>query len=76
MKLEITVSKSELQNKLKAVSRVINPSNKVNPAHGNFLFEIATEFDVTGADESGNITVTVDCMFAEPQEKWSFLVDS
>ena len=76
MNLEITVSKSELQNKLKAVSRVINPSNKVLPAHGNFLFEIGTEFDVTGADEAGNITVTVDCRFPEPEEKWSFLVDS
>lgn len=76
MKLEITVPKSELQNKLKAVSRVINPSSKVNPAHGNFLFEIGVEFDVTGADEAGNITATVDCNFSEPEEKWSFLVDA
>lgn len=76
MKLEIQLSKSELQNKLKAVSRVINSSNKVLPAHGNFLFEILTSFDVTGADEAGNITATVDCRFSEPEEKWSFLVDS
>lgn len=76
MKLEITVSKSELQNKLKAVSRVINPSSKVIPAHGNFLFEIGTEFDVTGADQHGNITATVDCNFTDPDEKLSFCVDS
>ena len=73
---EITVSKNELLAKLKAVSRVINPSNKIIPAHGNFLFEIYSEFDVTGADQSGNITATVDCRFSEPEEKLSFLVDS
>lgn len=76
MNLEITVSKNELQNKLKAVSKVINSSNKVIPAHGNFLFEIKEEFDVTGADQSGNITATVDCNFCEPEEKLSFCVDS
>lgn len=75
-KIEITVSKSELQNKLKAVSRVINPSNKVIPAHGNFLFEIFTSFDVTGADQSGNITATIDCNFSEPEEKINLCVDS
>lgn len=74
--LEITVSKSELLTKLKAVSRVINTSNKVVPAHSNFLFEIKEEFDVTGADQSGNITATVDCHFSEPEEKLSFCVDS
>jgi DNA polymerase-3 subunit beta len=76
MKIEITVSKGELLSKLKAVSKVINPSNKVIPAHANFLFEIKEEFDVTGADQSGNITATVDCMFSEPEEKMSFCVDS
>jgi len=76
MNLEIQVSKSELQNKLKAVSRVINLPNKVNPVLENFLFEILTSFDVTGANQSGNITATVDCRFSEPEEKWSFCVDS
>jgi len=75
-KLEITVSKSELLGKLKAVSKVINPSNKVVPAHSYFLFEISEEFDVTGADQSGNITATVDCRFSEPEEKLSICVDS
>ena len=75
MNLQITVSKNELQNKLKAVSKVINPSNKVIPAHSNFLFEIGTEFDVTGANEAGNITAKVECTFTPPEEKHSFCVD-
>jgi len=76
MKIEITVSKNELLSKLKAVAKVINPANKVIPAHTNFLFEIFHEVTVTGADESGNITSDIECSFNEPEEKISFLVDS
>lgn len=76
MKLEITVSKSELLYKLKAASKVINSSNKVNPLWDNFLFEIGPELTVTGADATGNITATVDCIFSEPAEKVVFMADS
>ena len=76
MKLEITVSKNELLAKLKAVSKVINPSNKNNSAHGFFLFEITDKFNVTGADEAGNITAMVDCIFSAPETPLSFIVDS
>lgn len=73
---EITVSKNELLSKLKAVSKVINTSNKVTPAHSNFLFEIGPEFKVTGADAAGNITATVDCQKNEPEKPFSFLVET
>lgn len=73
---EITVSKNELLSKLKAVSKVINTSNKVTPAHANFLFEIGPEFNVTGADASGNITATVDCSKNEPETPFGFLVET
>lgn len=76
MKVEITVSKSELLFKLKAVSKVINSSNKVVPAHANFMFEIGSEVKVTGADESGNITATIDCRFNEPESTFSFLAET
>lgn len=76
MSLEITVSKNELLTKLKAVSKVINTPNKVNSVLENFLFEILTSFDVTGANQSGNITATIDCNFSEPADKLSFCVDS
>jgi DNA polymerase-3 subunit beta len=75
-KLEITVSKSELLHKLKAASKVINPSNKVVPAHSNFLFEIGPELTVTGADSAGNITATVDCSYGEPADKIIFMADA
>jgi len=76
MKLEITVSKNELLSKLKAVSKVINPSNKVIPAHGFFLFELSEEFNVTGADESGNITATIECMGCNEETTIKLLVES
>ncbi|MGV8136466.1 MAG: DNA polymerase III subunit beta [Mangrovibacterium sp.] len=76
MKIEITVSKSELLSKLKAVAKVINPVSKVLPAYSNFLFEIFHEFQVTGADPSGNITADVKCSFSVTEENFSFLVDS
>lgn len=74
--IEITVSKNELLSKLKAVSKVINTSNKVTPAHANFLFEIGSEFKVTGADAAGNITATVDCRKNEPEKPFRFLVET
>lgn len=73
--VKITVSKNELLSKLKAVSKVINTSNKVTPAHANFLFEIGSEFKVTGADEMGNITTNVDCVISGETEL-SFLIDA
>lgn len=76
MNLQITVSKSELQNKLKAVSRVINPSNKINPAWDNFLFEIGSELKVTAACESGNITAKIDCEFQAHEKQLSFMADA
>jgi len=76
MKLEITVSKSELLGKLRAVSKVINPSNKVIPAHANFLFEIGSELKVTGACESGNVTAKIDCNFQSIETELSFMADS
>lgn len=76
MKLEITVSKSELLHKLKAASKVINPSNKVIPAHSNFLFEIGQELFVTAACESGNITIKIDCEFQAQEKEISFMADA
>jgi len=75
-KLEITVSKNELLTKLKAVSRVINPSNKVITSHSNFLFEIGAELKVTGACEAGNITVKIACEFPASENEITFMADA
>ncbi|HCY40460.1 MAG TPA: DNA polymerase III subunit beta [Prolixibacteraceae bacterium] len=76
MKIKITVSKNELLAKLKAVSKVIKPSNII-PDHNSFLFEIDDylTLKVTGADEMGNITAKVDCAISEECEL-SFLIDA
>ena len=76
MKLEITVSKSELLRQMKAAAKVINPSSKLIPAHSNFLLEIGSEFTVTGADSAGNITATIDCSYSEPAEKIVLMADA
>lgn len=72
--MKITVSKNELQNKLKAVAKVIKPSNLL-PEHNSFLFELNGKLKVTGADEMGNITTAVDCVISE-DSNLSFLIDS
>lgn len=76
MKIKITVSKNELLTKLKAVSKVIKPSNVI-PEHNSFLFEVDDflKLKVTGADESGNITTFVDCAISEECDL-SFLIDA
>lgn len=72
--VKITVSKNELQNKLKAVSKVIKPSNLI-PQHNSFLFEISEVLKVTGADEMGSITSKVDCVISE-STNLSFLIEA
>lgn len=74
MNVKITVSKNELLNKLKAVSKVIKPSNIIQE-HNSFLFEVDNKLDVTGADEMGNITSIVDCVISE-DANMSFLIDA
>jgi len=74
MNVKITVSKNELLNKLKAVSKVIKPSNLIQE-HNSFLFEIDNKLKVTGADEMGNITSIVDCVISE-DANLSFLIDA
>jgi DNA polymerase-3 subunit beta len=76
MQIQITVSKSELLQKLKAASKVINQTNKVIPTHSNFLFEIGSELTVTGACESGNITAKIECEFTAPEKEFSFMADA
>lgn len=72
--MKITVSKNELHNKLKAVAKVIKPSNLIME-HNSFLFELNGKLKVTGADEMGNITTAVDCIISE-DSNLSFLIDS
>lgn len=74
MNVKITVSKNELQNKLKAASKVIKPSNLM-PEHNSFLFEVDSKLEVTGADEMGNISSMVDCIISE-DANLSFLIDA
>lgn len=74
MNVKITVSKTELQNKLKAVSKVIKPSNLIQE-HNSFLFEVDKKLEVTGADEMGNITTIVECTISE-DANLSFLIDA
>lgn len=74
MKIKITVSKNELLTKLKAVSKVIKPSNLIQE-HNSFLFEVDSKLKVTGADEMGNITTYVDCVISE-DANLSFLIDA
>lgn len=74
-KIEIIVLNRELLNKLKAVGKVIKPSN-VLPEHDNFLFHVAGGvLEVTGADNQGNITAWVDCEISS-NETAKFLLDS
>jgi len=74
-KMEITVSKSELLHKLKAVGKIVKPSN-VLPEHNNFLFHVMDGIlEVTGADSQGNITAWVDCEISS-KEAAKFLLDS
>ncbi|NDV81360.1 DNA polymerase III subunit beta [Bacteroides sp. 51] len=59
--MNITVSKNELLSKLKLVGKIIQP-NKTNPELDNFLFKIDSDkLSVTGADEQGSITTTIEC---------------
>ena len=62
--MKITVSKSELQSKLKLVGRIIQPQ-KTNPILEDFLFGIDYQRDdaisVTGSDESGMILAHIEC---------------
>ena len=74
MNVKITVSKNELQNKLKAVAKVIKPTNLL-PEHNSFLFEVDSKLEVTGADEMGNISSMVDCVISE-DANLSFLIDA
>lgn len=58
--MKITISKSELQNKLKLVGRFIAP-NKVNQQYENFLFELKDGIlQVSAADEGGWMKTTID----------------
>lgn len=60
--MKITVSKSELFNKLKAVGRIIQPKNSL-PAYDNFLFELEEEglLLITAGEEGGRISTNVEC---------------
>lgn len=60
--MKITVSKSELYNKLKALGKII-PSKSILPAYDNFLFELNADSDllVTAGDEGGCLSIRIDC---------------
>lgn len=62
--MKITVSKSELQSKLKLVGKIIQP-NKINHLYEYFLFEVDELLDdaiyVSGSDDSGRITSGISC---------------
>lgn len=59
---KITVSKSELYNKLKAIGKIIQPKNAI-PAYDSFLFNIDHKgvLRVTAGEAGGSITCLVDC---------------
>lgn len=62
--MKITVSKSELYNKLKSIGRIIQPKNSLQ-AYDNFLFEFAEDgvLQLTAGDEGGRISTNVECKF-------------
>lgn len=65
--MKITASKSEFLKKLKLVGKIIQPS-KINPEYESFLFEIKEDkLHVSGSDESGRITTTIDCIVEDSQ---------
>lgn len=71
--MNITVSKSEIYNKLKAIGKIIQPKNSL-PAYDNFLFSInATgELHITAGEEGGRLSVRICCTADFTNE--SFLV--
>lgn len=60
--MNITVSKSEIYNKLKAIGKIIQPKNSL-PAYDNFLFSInATgELHITAGEEGGRLSARICC---------------
>lgn len=71
--MNITVSKSEIYNKLKALVKIIQPKNTL-PAYDNFLFSIndGGELQITAGEEGGRLSVRIHCTADFTNE--SFLV--
>lgn len=60
--MNITVSKSELYNKLKAIGKIIQPKNSI-PAYDNFLFAINEDgiLHVTAGEDGGSMSSSIYC---------------
>lgn len=73
--MKITVSKSELFNKLKSIGRIIQPKNSL-PAYENFLFELGEDglLLVTAGEEGGRISTNVECK--SDSSEVSFMVNA
>ncbi|NDV46128.1 DNA polymerase III subunit beta [Paludibacter sp. 221] len=70
MNTTIKVSKSELQNKLRLVGKIVQP-NKVNPIAEQFLLEAEENtLQVSGTDISGMITVEIECISISGSARW------
>jgi DNA polymerase III subunit beta len=73
--MEIIVSKSELYNKLKVLSKLI-PQKSFLPAYSSFLFEInGNILKVTAGDEDGRISTELEITNAQTLEQ-SVLLDA
>lgn len=70
--MKIKVSKSELYNKLKMVSKVVGP-HKTLPVLENYMFDIDQTLKITGSDGEGLITANVELIEFEGKSK--FIVD-
>ncbi|MGL4519339.1 MAG: DNA polymerase III subunit beta [Phocaeicola sp.] len=73
--MNFTISKSELYNKLKSISKVIQPKN-ATPAYSNFLFEFNQECDltITAGEDAGRISVQ--CESSTDSNNFAFMVDA
>lgn len=73
MKEQIILSRTELLNKLTAVSKALS-SKSLIPAHDSFLFEAKSGIlKVTAADREGNITTSIEAERIESD--FSFLIE-